>query len=160
MPGIPAGLQDPDKGVVQDKAGASGKIDAQVQVRLGEHVLRRPHQAQHGRGKQHARNGEDRAEQKPHRDRRMDRALRAFPFPRPDVPCDHDPRADRKAGNEPDLHEHDAAGAADCRERAPAHQVAEDQRIGGIVQLLKEKADGHRNGKLHQMAQDAALGHV
>ena len=48
----------------------------------------------------------------------------------------------------------------DRRLRLLADELADDQRVHGVVQLLEEEADGHRKGKADHVHPDIPLGHI
>ena len=72
----------------------------------------------------------------------------------------HDAGARRKSRAESDQHVDDAAGAADRRKRLLADKTADDHRIDGILKLLKQQPDGHRDRKLQKLLPDNALRHI
>ena len=70
----------------------------------------------------------------------------------------------RRAGGEPCAESHDCvddrAGRPYRCLRLFSDELAHDQRIHGIVQLLEQEADRHRNREADHMHPDIALGHI
>ena len=70
----------------------------------------------------------------------------------------------RRAGREPGAESDDRVDNRSCgshrRLRLFSDKLPDHQRIHGIVQLLKQKADRHGNRKTDQMHPDIPFGHV
>ena len=71
----------------------------------------------------------------------------------------HDARTHRDALTEADEQEDGRATGADGCQRIAAHKVADDDGVGGVVQLLKQVAQDQRHGKQQDALPDAALRH-
>ena len=71
----------------------------------------------------------------------------------------HHARAHRNTAEEPHQQKDEGAGAGHRRQRAVAQQVADDQRIGGIIQLLEQKAQKQRDRKGDQLLGDRSFCH-
>ena len=72
----------------------------------------------------------------------------------------HDGSTGGKSGTEADNGIDDAAGGTHGSLCLFRNKIADNQRIDGVVQLLKKQSDDHRNGKFNQMPPDTAFGHV
>ena len=79
---------------------------------------------------------------------------------RPVALGDHHRSAGGKSRAESDNRIDDRSGRSYRGLRLFSDELAHDQRIHGIVQLLEQEADRHRNREADHMHPDIALGHI
>ena len=151
-------LQNAGAHIVHDHRDRAEKVGAEVRHRVDQNVFGRTHPAQDLRGQQHAHHRQHRARRKPQRHRGVDRAAQTFPVLGTEIPRHHNARAQRHAVDKARQQKNQAAGGADRRQRLAAQKIAHDQRVGGIVQLLKQVADEDRQGKQQHPLGHAAFG--
>ena len=141
-------------------AGDAAEEDAKVFGRLIEHILRRLHHAQHGRGRQHAHHGQQHAGGKRQQNGGVYGLTELFKVFRAEVLGDDH----GGAGGQADEHAHqrvdDRTGTADGGQRLFPHVVSDYDGVDGIVKLLKKIADQQRDGKADQKPRDTAGGHI
>lgn len=159
MGGVAAGLQDAHEDVVHDQARAAGEIDFQIQGRVGEHVLRRTHGPQDHRREQHPQRRKEHAEEQPHGHGRVDGLGGLLRILRADISGDHDARAHGEAGEGAHGQIDDGARAGHGGQGVAPHQVAHDQGVGGVIELLKQIPDEHRDRVAQDPLVDGPLRH-
>ena len=61
---------------------------------------------------------------------------------------------------EADEQENGRAAGADSRQRVAAHEIADDDGVGGVVKLLEEISGHQRKREEKKLFPDRALGHI
>ena len=153
------GLHDAAAGVIHDKADAAREVDAHVERRLIEYVIRGAHPAEYRRSEAHADDGEQYARDNVESDVRMYRKLHLVVLARAVVARYRNARARGDAGEKADQQEHERTRGADGGERVVAEHVADYQRISRVVQLLENDACKERYRQAHKLPRDGAFRH-
>ena len=153
------GAHDPAEGVVHHHADRAGKDDADIGDGELHHVLGRAHQAQQPGRERRAGERQQRGGDQVEGHGGVDRQTHLFLVPRAEEAGDDDARADRDADEEADEQKAQVARRADGGERAVADEIAHDQRVRHVIELLKQVPDEHGRGKAEHLSADAALGH-
>ena len=151
MPRIPGRLQDADERVVHDKTGCARKIDPEIRDGFRQHLGRRLHEDQHRFCKDDADDGHEDGEEETEGDGRMDGLFGLFPVARADEVRDDVEKSD----DEKD----EVAGACDGGEGVVADIVADDDGVGGVVELLEQVAEEDRDCEPDDLCTVGALGH-
>ena len=145
--------------VIHHQPHAAGKIGADVGGRLRHDPLRGAHPAQHLRGEQHPHHGKESPRRQAEGNIGMDGGAHLFGLPRTEKAGDHHAGAHRYAAEKAHQQKYQRAGAGNRRQGAVAQQVADDQRVGGIVELLEQVAQQQRHRKGYQLLCNRAFGH-
>ena len=148
--GVAHGPQDAGAHVVEEGGDASGEVDPQVDGGVGQHIGRRAHQPQGGPGGGDPQHGDAHAGGQGQGDGRVDGAAEALRVPGA-VPLGDDHRGPRGEPHE-EVHqkvdEH-RRGATHGGQSLLAHEVAHDDGVHRVVELLEEGAqqDGEEKGQ-------------
>ena len=157
---IADGAQDARADVVQQHPGDAPEIDPQIFRRRAHHVIRGIHQPQHQRRHRDADPRQDDAHDQRQYDRGLDRAAQPLAVLGAVVLADHDAGAAGEPGEHADERVDDRPRAADGGERLLADEVADDDRVDRVVELLEDVADHQRQRKGDKKPRDAPHGHV
>ena len=125
-----------------------------------DHIRRGVHQPQHQRRGPDPHSGEHQAGGQSQHDGGMDSLAQLFPVFRPVILGDDHRSPGGQTAEKADQGVDDGAGAAHGGQGLLAHKVSHDERIHGVIQLLKQIAQHQRNGKGQQQPGNAAPGHV
>ena len=158
--GVAHSPEDAGADVIEQKPRNAHKIDPEILHRLGEHVVRRVHQAQHVRCKQHAQHRQHHAHDQRQRHGGLDRSVELFPVLCPVVLGDHHARAAGKTHEYSDQGVDDGPCTAHSGKGLFAHIVAHNDGVHRIVKLLKDVADQQRKREIDQQPGDIPLGHI
>ncbi len=139
-PAVPQGRQDALEGVVHDDGRRPGEIPAEVGLRLGQDAGVRAHPAQDVGGQQHPHPGEEQAAEEAEEHVGVDGLADPVPILGPEVPGDHHPRAGGRPVEEADEQVDQRPRGADGGQGLLAQEVAHDDGVGGVVELLEELA--------------------
>ena len=89
----------------------------------------------------------------------MDRKTHLFLVPRTEIARSHHTGAHGNAAEKADEQEDKVACGADGGKRVIADKISHDQRVGGVVQLLKQIPDEHRDRVAQDPLVDGPLRH-
>ena len=154
--GITDGTQNIGAGVVQDLGYHAQKVDAQIQRGCVQNFVRRAHQAHHGLGRHKACQRKNRTDDHAEHQRRVYLAVDAVIIPRTETLRYHDTYAAAKPNEQAYQQVDERPRCAHRCQRPGAHKVAHDEGIGGVVQLLEQRAEPDRQEKGQQLPGDAA----
>ena len=147
VPAVSHRMEDAHEDVIHHGEDGAPEVIAKIIDGLGQHIFRRVHPLQNGGGKDHARNGEERAGDEAEGHIRMDGPGHAGVIPRAEIPGDHHARAHGDPVEKADHHEDQAAGGAYRRHGVVANEFTDRPGIEGVVELLKDVAQQDRQGK-------------
>ena len=102
-------------------------------------------------GEQHPNHGKEHPRRHAKSDIGVDGGTHLFHLTGTEKPGNHHARAHRNTAEEPHQQKDECAGAGNGCQRAVAQQVADDEGIGGIIQLLEQKAQKQRDRKGYQL---------
>ena len=157
---VAQGVHDTGKGVVHHTRAHTGEVAPEVADGIGQHLGIRVHPQQQRRGEQYADDGEDQAADEAQQHGGVDGSGHLVIVPCAEIAGDGHAHAAGGAGEEADKQEDQGAGGADGGQRVVAQEVADDQRVGGVVQLLKQLAQENGNGESGDEPPGHAVGHV
>ncbi len=152
--------QDAAAEVVEQDARDPREIDRQIAGGLRHDVLRRPHEPQRRADGEPAQRGGDHAGDERQRHGRMHGFAQSLVIMRAVALGNDHGRAGGKARAEAHDGVDDRRDGPDRRLRLLADELSDHQRVHGIVELLEQKADRHRNRKAHHMLPDIPPGHI
>ena len=146
--------------VVKHEGRHPHKVDAHIQHRLVDDIVRGAHQLQ-----QRARQSNTDKDQKDAADqggqnRGMYRAMYAVIVPRAVVARNHNVRADRDADKQVDNQVDQRAGGADRRHRLAAGKASDNHDVRRVEQKLQNAGDHQRDGKDQDLAQKRTAAHI
>ena len=153
------GLHDAAAGVIHDKAKTARKVDAHIERRLIEYVIRGAHPAEYRRSEAHADDCQQYARNDVEGDVCVYCKLHLVVLARAVVARYRNARARGDAGEKADQQEHERTRGADGGECVVAEHVADYQRISRVVQLLEEVAYEERHRETHKLPRDGAFRH-
>lgn len=157
---IPHRLHDAPALVIHHQADAARKVGTDIADRLRHDILRGAHPLKDLRGEEHPHDGEENARSQTEGDIGMDGRAHFFDLTGAEVAGDHHACAHRDAAEEADQQEDEGAGAGNGGEGAVAQHIADDEGIGGIIELLEQKAQEQRHRKGDQLLADGAFCHA
>ena len=149
--------------VVEQYHRHAEKINAQIQKRIGEHVLRHIENTQKRRGDELTKQRDRRAAAHSEHNGRVHRALDGIVVAAADGVRDDDVRAERDADEKVDDEADDRAVCAHRRDgdcARIAREVADDGDVRGVEELLQDRRGRDRQGKERQLIPDGAVQHV
>lgn len=161
--GIARRTEDCRLEIVQQNDRHAEHVDAQIQERIRENVIRRAQQLQQLGGKQLTENGDRHAEQQCRQNRGVRRAAHRLPLAAPDGVGNHDIDAERNADKQVDKQTDNRAVGAHGGNRHIAQlagEVADDRHIRGVEQLREYRRRRHRQRKLRQTVPNRAVQHI
>ena len=161
--GIARRAEDRRLKIVQQNDRHAEHVDAQIQERIRENVIRRAQQLQQLGGKQLTENGDRHAEQQCRQNRGVRRAAHRLPLTAPDGVGNHDIDAERNADKQVDKQTDNRAVGAHGGNRHIAQlagEVADDRHIRGVEQLREYRRRRHRQRKLRQTVPNRAVQHI
>ena len=160
MPAVSDCLHNSPAAVIKCRSDSTGEIYSQIQCRTRKDFLRRPHQPQNIVREYGADNRESKAGRQRESDVRMDRRGHFFPFPSAEVPGNRDACSDKNAFHQPDQHIDQRAYRAHCCQRIVPKHIADNQRIHGTVELLKQIADHQWKRKAYNLTRNGPFRHT
>ena len=137
---VPHRLEHAGGDIVDKHRCAAVKVGAEVVDGAGQHVLRRSHPPQDLGGEDHADDGEDHPGDEAEGQGRVDGGPQPVIAFCPVEPGDQHTGAHGHAVEEAGEHENQVAGGADGGQGLLADEVADDEGVGGVVELLEEVA--------------------
>ena len=159
-PGVAHCPENAGAHVVDEQPRNAGKIDGQIGRGLRQHLRRGVHQGQHGRDQGQTQGRERPAQHQRQHHGRVDGVPDSVRLMGPVILTDDHACAAGQAHEKANEHIDDGPHSAHGGERLVGHEVAHHPGVHHVVQLLKHVAGQQRQGELHQVAGDAALGHV
>ena len=157
---VAQGVHDAGEGVVHNHRADPGKVAAEVADSVIHHLGVGLHPPQQRGGEAHAHGGEEDAAEQAQQHRGVDGAGHPVIVPRAEIAGDGHTRAGGRTGEEADHQEHQRARGADGGQGVIPQESADDQRVGGVIELLKELAEKNRDGKHADETPGNAVGHV
>ena len=149
--------------VVEQYHRHAEKINAQIQKRIREHILRHVQDAEQRRGDELTKQRDRCAAAHGEHDGRVHRALDGIVVAAADGVRDDDVRAERDADEKVDDEADDRAVCAHRRDgdcARIAREVADDGDVRGVEELLQDRRGCDRQGKERQLIPDGAVQHV
>ena len=153
-------VHDACKGIVHHTRAHTGEIAPEVADGVGQHLRVGVHPPQQGGGEQNADDGEDQAADQSQQHGGVDGAGHLVIIPCAEVTGDGHAHAAGGSREEADQQEDQGAGGADGGQRVVAKEVADDQGVGGVVQLLEQLAQENGNGEAGDEPPGHAVGHI
>ena len=158
--GVPGGVQNAGGHIVHDAEQHAAKIDADVGHSVVQHLSGGVHPDQQCPAAGHAADGQEQAHH--HRDGQggVHGFLGLFAVSGPqELGHDHTGTHGHALAEADEQIDGGAAGTH-RRQGVGAHEIANDDAVGGIVQLLQKIAEDERHRKQQNAFGDAALGHA
>ena len=134
-------------------------VNRKICRRFAKYVFRRTHETKHRPHQRHAYADKHRAGNQRRKHRGVYRVVQVFMIARAVILRDNDRRADGKPAHHAHDHIDDAARRADGGQRFLADEIAHDDGVDSVIQLLKQIAQQKRQRKADQMAENTALRH-
>ncbi len=153
-------LHNAHAGIIEHQTQRAKKIDPDIGDGGSQHFRRRVHQDKDLGREQTAKDHDQHSGGNAEGQRRMDGQLHPLFILRTEVAGDDHARTGEDAAEEADQHKDQAAGGADGGQRLIAQQIADDQGIGHIVELLKQVAQKQRQSEFNDFLSDRALCHA
>ena len=150
-------LQDACTYIVHDHGDRAEEVHPEVGDRVGQHAVRCAHPAQDLRRQYYAHHGERHTGGNAQCHCGVDGAAHPVPVLSAEIPRHHHAGAQRDAVDKARQQKDQAAGRADGGQGLAAQKVADDQGVGGVIQLLKQVADKNRQRKQQHTLGNAAL---
>ena len=157
--GVARRIQDARRHVVHDAEQHTAEVDLHIGHRVLQHLRRGIHGREQGTADEDAADGQDEAQKHGQRQCGVHGPLRILAVLRAKILRHHDARTHCDALTEADEQKDGRAAGADGCQRIAAHKVADDDGVGGVVQLLKQVAQDQRHRKQQDALPDAALRH-
>ena len=152
--------QDAGADVVDEEAGDTREVGAEVGAGVGHDVVRSRHEIEHERYAEDADDGEEHTAYEGGGHGGLDGIVQPFHVFRTEIAADDDTGTDREAVEEEHRHVDDHRGRADRREGLGADVVADDDRVDGVVQHLEDVAEHQWQREKHDLLRDVARRHV
>ena len=157
--GVARRVEDAGRHVINDAEQHAAKVDPHIGHGVFQHLSRGVHPDQQAAADQDTAHRQHNAQDGCNGQRGVHGNLGILPILGPQVLGHHDAGTHGHALAEADEQEDGrAAGANGCQSVA-AQEIAHDDGIGRIVQLLEQVAQNQRHSKQQQVFKDAALGH-
>ena len=154
--GITRRTQDIGAHIVQNLGNHAQKVDAQIQRRIPQDFIGCSHQTQYRLGREQPHHREYRTDDHAEYQRRMYLAVYGVHITGAVTLCHYNARTAAQADKKPYQQIDKCAGSTDGRQSIGADEVADDQCIGGVVQLLEQRAEPDRQKEDQQLAGNAA----
>lgn len=148
------------KGIVHHTRTHTGKVAPEVADGVGQHLRVGVHPPQQGGGEQHTDDGEDQTADQSQQHGSVDGAGHLVVVPRAEIAGNGHAHAAGGAGEEADQQEDQRAGGADGGQRVVTQKVADDQGVGGVVQLLEQLAEKDGDSEPGDEPPGHAVGHI
>ena len=159
MTAVAHGLEDAHGNIIEEYRQAAVEIRPEVGDGVGQHIRRRTHPPQQLGCQHHAHHRQDQAAGDAEGQTGVDGQLEIFPVPSAVVLGDQHARAQGGALQEADNHKDQIGRGTDGGQGLLADKVADDQGVGGVVELLEQIAQEDGDGEGHQPLPDGALQH-
>ena len=153
------GTHDAAQGIVHHQPHGTGEEHTDIGDGQIHHVLRRAHEPQQPGRQRRSRRRQHQADHQVEGHRGVDRKTHLFLVPRTEIARSHHTGAHGNAAEKADEQEDKVACGADGGKRVIADKISHDQRVGCVIELLKQIPDKNRHCKADHLAADAALGH-
>ena len=137
---VAQGHHDALKGIVHDDDRRAHEVPTEVGFRLGEHGGVRAHPPQDMGGQEHPHHGEKEPAQQAKEHVGVDGLADLVAFSGSEVSGDHHPCAGGRAVEEADEQADEGTGGADGGQGFLAQEVAYDEGVGRVIELLEELA--------------------
>ena len=160
MTAVAHGLHHAAQGIVEHESETAREEDTCIGDGERHHVLGRIHPAEDRRGHRDADKRHQQTGEETEGEIRADRGLQLFRVFRAVIARDQNAGAGGDAHKKADEQIVEIPRGADGGQRVVAEHAPDDQRVGGVIELLKEIADEEGHRKSDQVPRDAALGHA
>ena len=157
MPAVAYGVEDSHKDIVHYGEQGTVEIETEIGNGLGHYLCRGAHPAQNRGSKGHAQNRQRNAGGEAEGDVRVNRPAHGGIVPGTVVPGDDDAGTHCHAVEESHHHEDQASGGTDRRQGVVSQKVPHDKRVKGVIELLKNIAQKHRERKEENLFPDASF---
>ena len=159
-PGIPDGPKDGAADVVAEQEDGAQKVDAEIGACRTHGLLRRADGPQHEGNEGNGQETDESAYHDGGQHRRLHGLVELVPVAAAEMGADDDTRADGDAVEEIDQRIADEGGAADGGQCGFSHEVAKDDTVHRVVELLEQIPQQKRHREKRQVLPDASVGHV
>ena len=147
-------------GIIENDSQNACKIVPEIGDRVRQYLGIGSHPAQNVRRHADTEDGQNETTEDTQKNDRMDGALDPVWIVGTEIPGNCDARAERQSFKEADEQENERARGADGGKRRIAEKAADDERIGRIVELLKNLAEQNRQGKACNQPPETSFRHV
>ena len=149
--------------VIKQDHRHAGQIDAQIQKRQREHIIRHVERPQKRRRDQFPKQRHKKSSDDGDQDGGMDGLFDCVVLSLPDGVGDDHVRAQRNADKKIDDQADDRAVCTDSRDRrrsARTRKVADDRHVRRVKKLLQDRCRRHRQRKLRDLVPDGTMEHI
>ena len=158
-PGVACRVEDARRHIIDDAEQHAAEVELHVGDGIAQHFVGGVHPDQQGAADCDAAHREDEAEDGRDGQRGVDGDAGLLFVLRAEVLAHHDACAHGHALTETDEQVDGRAAGAYCGQRIAAQKVADDDGVGGVVELLEQVAKDERHREEQDALPDAALGH-
>ena len=146
--------------IVEHHRRHADEIDAHVERRLTEHVVRRAHQREQWLGEQQADYDQHRAAHEACEHRSVHRIMQLLAVARAVIARDQHVCADGKTDKHVDQQVDQRAGGTHRRQRRMADELPDDDNIRRVEKKLQHARKHQRNRKAQDLAEKRAVAHI
>ena len=154
--GITRRPQDVGAHVIKDLGDHAQEVDAQIERRIPQDLRRGAHQPQNRLGGQQPQHGEQRADDHAEHQGGVHLPVHSVQVPGAVTLGHHHAGTAAKAHKQPHQQVDKGPGGAHRRQGIGAHKIADDQRVGGVVQLLEQRTEPDGQKENQQLPWNAA----
>ena len=155
---VPHGLEDAGPHVIEHHRDGAQEIDPEIEDGVVNYVGRRPHPVENQRRERHAQHSEHRAGRQAQGQGGVDSPLQVLLVLGAVKAGDEHTGAQGHAVDEADEQQDQAGGGADRSQGLLADELAHNQRVHCVVELLEQVAEKNRQREQEHLPGDAAGG--